>query len=103
MQNRHDVLERREWRVMERYVSPMPSDGIFRGVVPSRYVAIAQTGLKISLNFMASGVPADAAAARHFFVSLGQPAQASFSPCDGALRSSPTAAVAAWAVRRENL
>jgi hypothetical protein len=50
---------------MERYVSPVPRDDIFGDVVPSRYVAIRQPSLKISLDFLTLGMPADSAVPRH--------------------------------------
>ena len=45
--------------------SPMPRDSIFGNAVLSRYVAIRQPSLKIGLNFMTLGVPADGAVPRH--------------------------------------
>ena len=46
-------------------MSSVPSDGIFRGVVPSRDVAIRQPGQKIGLPLLTLRVPTDGAVARH--------------------------------------
>jgi hypothetical protein len=62
-----DLRDNREcWCGIERYVtSPMPRDGILRNAVASRYGAIRYPSLKIGLDFMALGMPADSAVSRH--------------------------------------
>ena len=53
------------WRGVERHVSSVPSDGIFREAVPSRDVAIRQPGPKTFFNFVTLGMQADNAVPRH--------------------------------------
>src|SRR5262245_60927844 len=104
MQKLHDLREgRKSRRGMLRYVGPMAPEGMLRDVVAPRYVAIWHSGPPVCFDIRAFGVPADGAGPRHAInlpaglkgkVSLELPnprvSQASSSPCDGALRSSPT-------------
>jgi hypothetical protein len=65
MQKRHDLLDGREWRVMERNVPTMPRGGIFRNGVFLRYGATRQPSPKIGLDFLTLGMQANSAVPRH--------------------------------------
>jgi hypothetical protein len=68
----------------------MPREGVFRDVVPTRYVAIRNPGPQIGFDSMTLGVPTDGAGPRHTIT------------CDGAQRNNPTAGAAVLAQVDEN-
>jgi hypothetical protein len=68
----------------------MPREGVFRDVVPTRYVAIRNPGPQIGFDSMTLGVPTDGAGPRHTIT------------CDGARHNNPITVGAALAEVDEN-
>jgi hypothetical protein len=58
MQKRHDLLDGREWRVMERNVPTMPRGGIFRDDTNRGTIGAAPTGYRPQPRLLASATRA---------------------------------------------